>query len=136
MIGLDTNVIVRQIVQDDPVQGELASELIEQRCSPAEPAHIPLIVLCELVWVLSSAYGYSRSQIVTALRQVLVTDCFDVEEHALAWAALQDYAAGSADYADHIIVRLNRARGCRSTFTFDRRAARHPEFTLLTEGCR
>ena len=133
MIGLDTNVLVRHMVQDDELQSALASELIEERCSPAEPGHIALIVLCELVWVLRSAYGYTRGQVALALRQVLVTDCFDVEEHALAWAALRGYEAGGADYADSVIARLNGARGSRTTFTFDRRAARLSGFTLLTE---
>ncbi|MBT3375811.1 MAG: type II toxin-antitoxin system VapC family toxin [Lentisphaerae bacterium] len=131
MIGLDTNVLVRQIVQDDEDQAALAGELIEDRCTAASPGHIPLIVLCELVWVLNSAYRYSRSQITLALRQVLVTDCFDVEQHALAWGALADYAGRNVDYADCVIARLNRDSGSHTTFTFDKKAARLERFTLL-----
>ena len=56
-----------------------------------KPAVILLIVLCETVWVLSRAYGYSRKQIVIVLRQILLTDCFDIEEYAQAWDALYDY---------------------------------------------
>lgn len=132
MIGLDTNVLVRHMVQDDEAQAALARELLEERCSPAVPGHVALIVLCELVWVLGSAYGYTRGQIALALGQILVTDCLDVEEHALAWAALRDYETSGADYADAIISRLNRTRGSRTTFTFDRKAARVGGFTLLT----
>lgn len=134
MFGIDTNILVRHLVQDSKTQAALAQELIEKRCSSEEPAVISLIVLCETVWVLSRAYGYSREQIVVVLRQILLTDCFDIEEHAQAWDALYDYQAGMADYADCLMVRLNRARGCRTTFTFDRKAARLNGFTLLAKN--
>lgn len=133
MRGIDTNVLVRFIVQDDKAQGALARKLIENRCSAERPAHLPLIVLCELAWVLDSAYGYSRDEIATTLRQVLMTDCFDIEEHALAWQALRDFGDGRADYADYLIARLNRQRGCDTTFTFDKKASAHPAFTLLAK---
>ncbi|MCK5801852.1 MAG: type II toxin-antitoxin system VapC family toxin [Lentisphaeria bacterium] len=134
MIGIDTNVLVRQIVQDDEGQAALAQELIEDRCSPKNQAHLPLVVLCELVWVLNTAYRYSRKQIVLALRQVLVTDCFDVEQHALAWIALYDYDASGADYADCVIAQLNREQGAETTYTFDKKAGKNKGFTLLTTG--
>lgn len=66
MIGLDTNVLVRYITQDDPQQAEQATRLIETRCAGADPGCIAQIVLCELVWVLSRAYGYSKPQVVSA----------------------------------------------------------------------
>lgn len=131
MIGLDTNILVRHITQDDEAQAILARELIEERCSPKSPCHIALIVLCELCWVLNTAYGYSRGQVTLALRQVLVTDCFDVEEHALAWTALHAYEASNADYADCIIAGLNQRRDSRTTYTFDKKAAKLDGFTLL-----
>lgn len=131
MVGVDTNVLVRHIVQDDARQGALASELLERRCSPTAPAHITLIVLCELVWVLDSAYGYTRDQIGATLRQVLVTDSFDIEAHALAWEAWRDYVRSAADYADCLIGRLGIREGCRTTYTFDRKAAQADGFSLL-----
>jgi predicted nucleic-acid-binding protein len=132
MIGIDTNVLVRHIVQDDEEQAALARELIEEQCSPTEQAHLPLVVLCELAWVLGAAYGYRRDQIALALRQVLVTDCFDIERHDLAWAALRDYASGGAGFADRVIAHLNHARGAKQTFTFDRKAAKGEGFSLLS----
>lgn len=130
MIGLDTNILVRHITQDERAQAELARVLIEERCRATAPGLVSLIVLCELVWVLTSAYGYARQQVAVALRQVLITDCFDVEQHALAWAALRDYEAGTADYADAVIARLHQLRGAETTYTFDKRAAQLPGFTL------
>ena len=131
MVGIDTNVLVRHLVQDDIAQAGLARELIEEKCGSDDPGHIALIVLCELVWVLRGAYEYQRSEIGRALKQILLTDCFDVEDHALAWNALDDYAATGADYADCIIARLNARRGSRTTWTFDRKAAKLDGFSLL-----
>ncbi len=131
MIGIDTNVLVRYLVGDDPRQAERARQLIEGQCSAAQPAQIALIVLCELVWVLSGAYRYDRHLIVQVLRQILVTESFEIEHHSLAWIAWRDYASGSADYADCLIARLNQANGSSTTYTFDRRAARMDGFTLL-----
>ena len=60
MIGLDTNVLARYIMQDDPAQSEAASELIESRCSADEPGLVSSVVLCELVWVLGRGYRVGR----------------------------------------------------------------------------
>jgi predicted nucleic-acid-binding protein len=131
MVGLDTNVLVRHLVRDDAAQAELARQVIEEQCRPHDPGVIPLIVLCELVWVLTAAYRCTRVQIAAVVRQVLVTDCFAVQDHTLAWAALRDYTSGNADYADCLIGHINRTGGCRTTLTFDTRAASLPHFTLL-----
>ena len=134
MVGIDTNVLVRFVVQDDKKQAALASELIEHHCSATNPALIGLIVLCEFVWVLSSACGYSYVQIASALKQILVTECFAVAKHDLAWSAMRDYANGAGDYADCLIARLNELNGADTTFTFDKRASRNRRFTLLTRN--
>jgi predicted nucleic-acid-binding protein len=132
MRGIDTNVLVRFVLQDDKTQAALASELIENHSSAINPVFINLIVLCEFVWVLSSAYGYVREQISLALRQILVTECFEVEKHDLAWAAVGDYSEGKGDYADCLIARINELNGAGTTFTFDKKAARNSRFTLLS----
>jgi len=132
MVGIDTNVLVRHVVQDDEEQAALARELIENRLDAVNQAYIPLIVLCEFVWVLRTAYGYSRQQVALALRQLLVTDCFAVERHDLAWKAYYDYDGGNTDYADCIVARTNREHGAEPTFTFDRKAAGGEGFRILT----
>jgi predicted nucleic-acid-binding protein len=133
MVGIDTSVLVRHVVQDDEEQAALACEFIENRLDAANQAHIPLIVLCEFVWVLRTAYGYSRKQVARALRQLLVTDCFAVERHDLAWNAYCDYDEGTADYADCVIARINRDCAANPTVTFDRKAARGEGFHLLAK---
>jgi len=132
MVGIDTNVLVRFVVQDDEKQAKIASELIEHHCSATEPALISLIVLCEFVWVLSSSYEYTREEIASALKQILVTECFEVAKHDLAWSAILDYAVGNGDYADCLIAGINEINGAETTFTFDRQASSNKRFTLLS----
>lgn len=131
MIGLDTNVLVRYVVQDDPEQAAAAAGLIEGKCSAEDPGYISALVLAELVWVLGGAYGYDKSITLAVLRQVLVTAELTVEDPALAWRALTEFEQGPADFADYLIGQGNRARGCSRTYTFDRRAGRSPHFELL-----
>ena len=79
MIGLDTNVLVRHLVQDDPAQSHAATQVITKRCTRDEPGFINRIVLCELVWVLESAYGYSKDTIVVVLDKILRTSQLKIE---------------------------------------------------------
>ena len=131
MIGLDTNVLVRYVVQDDPAQGAAAAALVESRCTVEQPGLIATVVLAELVWVLRGAYRYDKPTVVDVLRQVLRTSAFRVEDPPLAWAALRHYERGTADFADHLIGEGNRSRGCETTYTFDQQAASGRNFTAL-----
>lgn len=130
MIGIDTNVLVRVIVRDDLEQARKAERFLNRRCSADRPGFINRIVLCELVWVLESAYRYPRERIALAVRTVLRSLQFEVEDSGQAWLSLLEYQRG-ADFADSFIGSVNRLFGCASTFTFDRNAARRPGFTLL-----
>ena len=116
MIGLDTNVLVRYLVQDDPDQSRRAGKCIE-----SGTASIGCIVLCELVWVLESAYDYPRATVAEALEKILMTGDFEIEDREQAWAALHDYRRTKADYADCLIAHRNAAAGCKETATFDKK---------------
>lgn len=120
MIGLDTNVLARYIMQDDPAQSEAASELIESRCSADEPGLVSSVVLCELVWVLGRGYRVGRPALASVLRTILAAEELQVDEPELAWRALRLYESGQADFADYLIAAGNRERGARVTCTFDR----------------
>jgi predicted nucleic-acid-binding protein len=119
MIGLDTNVLVRYITQDDPQQSPQATQLIETSCTSATPGRVAHIVLCELVWVLRRAYGYTKPQVVEVLDQILVTAELDIENEGLAFQALDAYREGPADFSDYLLVLGNRAAGCETTYSFD-----------------
>ncbi len=131
MQGVDTNVLVRYLVQDDPVQSAKAAQLIEQEDSEEVSFFINAIVLCELVWVLESAYDYPRSLIVKVLEQILKTKQFHIHEPDLLWRALSGYKNNGADFADHYIASLNHSHGCDNTVTFDKKAAKIDDFKLL-----
>ena len=132
MIGIDTNVLVRYIVEDDLKQASLATSLIDDNISANKPAFISLMVLCELVWVLTRAYACDRKQIKEVLQNVLLTENFMIEHHDIAWLAFHDYDDGNADYPDCLISRLNQAFECETTWTFDKKASKLPFNKLLT----
>ena len=100
MKAVDTNVLVRYLVQDDPRQGKKAAASIEGAARAAEPILIGNIVLCETAWVLDSAYGYSRAEIHSALEKILQSSTFQFEAKDLLWAALEQYRSIKADFAD------------------------------------
>ena len=91
MLGLDTNVLARYIVQDDPAQAAAAARLIEGECTAEAPGFVSVPVLLELVWVLTSAYGYDKAVVIPVIRQVLRTAELAVEDRPVIWAALRDF---------------------------------------------
>lgn len=131
MIGLDTNILVRYLVQDDPEQARRATELIENQCTDDSPGVICIVVLCELAWVLSRGYGYSREQICSVVQGILTAKELEIESPDLVWSAYQQYVSGAADFSDYLIGASNRSLGAGTTYTFDQRATGHANFTLL-----
>ena len=124
MIGLDTNVLVRLLVADDPVQTRRAVRFVAQHCTPEVPGFINIIVLVELVWVLGSAYAYRPVQIADALERLIAGADRVTEHHDQVRTSLADYRAGRGDFVDILIGHVNRAQGCEATATFDRKATR------------
>jgi predicted nucleic-acid-binding protein len=131
VIGIDTNVLVRYVVQDDPRQAAAATHFIEATLSSDEPGWIASIVLCEFVWVLDAAYGYARNLIAATLQRLFEVDRFRLEASSLAWRALDAYRDG-VDFADALIALGNEHAGCDYTATFDRGAARLRQAKVLT----
>ena len=130
MIGLDTNVIVRYIMQDDVKQSPMATRLIESR-SAASPGFVPMVAVVELAWVMSSAYELDKRQLIAALEGLLRTKELIVEGAETVWKALRLYQSANADFADCLIERSASANGCEKTMTFDRDAAKGAAMTLV-----
>jgi len=130
MIGLDTNVLVRYIMQDDPKQSLKASKLIESLGEP-DRGYISLVAVVELAWVLSSCYDLSREQLALALEAMLRTKQFVVEHADQVVRALRVFKASKADFADCLIERSASHAGCERTVTFDVGAAKHAGMTLI-----
>ena len=131
MIGVNTNVLVRYIVQDDAQQARIATRFFEHTLVPARPGFVDHIVLCELVWVLESGYAYSRVQIAATLQRLFEIDRLRMQMPELVWHALDAYGSG-IDFDDALIALVNEAEGCEHTVSFDRRAARFNKMHLLT----
>ena len=131
MKGLDTNVLVRYLVKDDRKQAEKASAYLRKAAAAGQDCFINTIVLCELVWVLESAYGYDRREIADVLEKILMTKQFEIESKDIVHQAVQEYRQGRGDLADYLIGRINQARGCDVTATFDRALKTTSSFIVL-----
>ncbi len=130
MTGIDTNVLVRYITQDGD-EAVLATDFLETEISEQTPGFICLVVLCELVWVLQRAYRYDRKSACQILEKLLSARELKIERADIAWDALKQFEAGSADFSDYIIGRLHEVEGAATTVTFDRKASNSRGFTLL-----
>lgn len=127
MIGLDTNVLLRYLLEDDAAQAARAARELERD----ERFLVDGIVLCELVWVLEAAYGFSRNDVVLALERIVSTAQFEIESKDLVLAALADFRQSADDFSDCLIGRRNRSAGAAETVTFDRNLKGLEGFRLL-----
>lgn len=129
MIALDTNVLIRFLVEDDELQTAAAAALIEEALSNGESLFVSDIVLCEIVWVLTAAYRTKRPAVITTLRELLRAKQLEFSASDLAARALDAFAAGHGDFADYLIREHARAAGCDEVATFDRALLGEPGFT-------
>ncbi|MEY4318026.1 MAG: hypothetical protein RI902_1834 [Pseudomonadota bacterium] len=130
MIGLDTNVLVRYIMQDDAKQSSKASALIES-LDADHPGFISLVTVVELYWVLTTCYDLTGSQVKEALESLLRAKQIVVDRADQVLRALRVFDGGKADFADCLIERTASGAGCSEIMTFDARAAKHAGMTLI-----
>jgi predicted nucleic-acid-binding protein len=131
MIGLDTNVLVRYLAQDDPAQSAKATELIERKLTEAEPGFISVMAMAEMAWVLERAYALADLEIAAAIEGALQADVLVVENEQEVFSAMIALKEGRGSFADALIGALSAKAGCSRTLTFDRRAQRLEGFELL-----
>ncbi|WP_263808677.1 PIN domain-containing protein [Salinibacter sp.] len=124
MTGIDTNVLVRYITRDHPEQYKAAKRHLESNCTQENPGYVTVIVLCELAWVLDSAYNASDEEVARAIDQVLRTRHLQVQSRDQVRAALAQYKGSGADFPDCLVGQLCLRAGSDETVTFDRAAAR------------
>ena len=130
MIGLDTNVLVRYIMQDDPKQSAKATAIIES-LDDAGGGYVTLVSIVELVWVLGSSYALTCAQVALALDGILRTKQFTIERADQVLRALRVFKVGKSDFADCLIERTAASVGCDKTVTFDVSASRYAGMTLI-----
>lgn len=129
MTAIDTNVLVRYLVQDDPAQAALANDFMAQ-LTQSKPGYVSVIVLVELYWVLNRAYKFEKSRILDLMRMLVRADDLQVESSLTVSKAIQRALAG-VDFADALILEEGMRAGCTRMVTFDRRAAQMSGVTLL-----
>ncbi len=130
MIGIDTNVLVRYLAQDDPKQTVVATRLFES-LSSATPAFVSQIVLAETVWVLQSRYAADSARVDQVVETLLRTDVVQVERADIVWRALRRFRQDQGDFPDALVTELAQAAGCERVYSFDRGAVKRSGMTLL-----
>lgn len=133
MIGLDTNALLRWLFDesvwpDDPGQIAVIRRVVAEA---GAPVHVNDVVLAESVWVMRARLGLSRVDLAAALRAMLDSPALVIDRREAVAEALARFESGGGGFADHLIGALNRLAGCSTTLTFDRAAAKSPDFTAL-----
>ena len=132
MIGLDTNILVRLLIGDDPGQRSAAETLLRDAVETGEECFVSDPVLCETEWVLESCYGASRAEISGALQGLLAQQGLLVFENPEVFRrALASYQSSRVDFSDLLIGAKAQAQNARTTYTFDRFLSQQPGFSLL-----
>ncbi|HEX2555601.1 MAG TPA: type II toxin-antitoxin system VapC family toxin [Microvirga sp.] len=128
MIGLDSNILLRALTEDDPVQTPVAARILTD-LTPERPGYVNLLVLAETAWSLARRYKAERETILEAVEGLLESRSIVVAERAAVIAGVELARSGEFDFADALIAVLNRQAGCDTTLTFDAKASKTSLFT-------
>lgn len=130
MIGLDTNVLIRYLVQDDEAQASAAEDVIDT-LTPAVPGFISIVALAEIAWVLRSVYRVPDAEILPIVEGFLSAEEIRVQHPDVVRRAVGTARLESVGFADALIGCLGELEACTTTMTFDRRAAGASTMTLI-----
>jgi len=133
MIGIDTNILVRYLTQDDTEQAKAVEQLFNKYATAPQSVFINNIVLCELIWVLERGYKYSKEDITKVIKHILSTKEFNFENQELLWLSLNQYSQKKLDFSDALIGEINKSFGCTNTFTFDKAATTADNFIFAND---
>jgi len=122
MIGLDTNILLRYLAQDDTAQSPRATEII-RRLTEQEPGFVCLVTVLEVVWVLKSLYKRSSQEIANDIEMLLAADTLEIQNAQEIYTAVVALRNGTGTFEDALIGSLGIWRGCSTTLTFDEKAA-------------
>jgi predicted nucleic-acid-binding protein len=122
MIALDTNILVRYLVQDEPIQSAKATALIEKALSETAPGFVSVVALAELAWVLERIYGFATTAVASAIERLLQLAVLHVENEQEVFTAMIALKEGRGSFADALIAALGAKAGCSHTLTFDKKA--------------
>jgi predicted nucleic-acid-binding protein len=131
MNGLDTNILIRYLTQDDPIQSPKATEIVERRFTRERPGFISLVTMADVVWVLGSVYALADREIADTVERMLQADTLVIQNEQQVYTAMLALRLGWGTFADALIGSLGMWAGCESTLTFDKKALRLAGFELL-----
>lgn len=133
MIGIDTNVLVRLLTQDDQAQADAVQRRLAPLDAVAESVLINDIVMVETLWVLRHLYGYDRPTLAEILGHLLSALTFRFENREVVSLAARHFSDSTADFSDCLIAAKNASLGCEVTATFDHAMAKLPSVELLND---
>ncbi len=131
MKALDTNVLVRSLVQDDETQARKVGQLFASAEQRKETLFVPLLVVFELIWVFQSAYGVDKKDIILAICALLQMPILEFEKQSVVREYVRSVEGFRGDLADLLIARSALYSACEMVLTFDKKAAGYKYFTLL-----
>lgn len=134
MPALDTNILVRFIVQDDAAQAAAARRLIAGCVEQGQSLFVPVTVMLELEWVLRAGYGYGKDDVLGTLSSLCAAAELRFESEQAVEVALQLFRTSAADFADCVHIALAAQAGEQPLWTFDKRAARMAGTQLAGRG--
>lgn len=120
MIGLDTNVLIRVLVDDGSPDVAKTRNFVAAQAADGQDFHIDTVVLAETVWVLETVFGYGRTDIAAAIAALLGNAAYVVDGREALAAALAQFRDAKADFSDCLIVARNSASGCTGTASLDK----------------
>jgi predicted nucleic-acid-binding protein len=131
MIGIDTNILLRLWLNDDPAQNKRIDALLAAHGSMPGSLLLTDVVLAEAVWTLKSAFEQDKHAQLIAVRSLLEETAFAFEDREAVAAALSLFEAGSCGFADCLVVAKHARQGCEFTATFDQRMRKLPGVKVL-----
>jgi predicted nucleic-acid-binding protein len=133
MKAIDTNVLVRFLVNDDPAQAQKVRGIFSSAEKQRESLFVPLLVLQETIWVLESAYQIRRLELINALGELLLLPVLQFEHRSAVQGMLSRAIDNTLDLPDLLIDQSARLAGCETVLTFDKKAAKSDGFELITD---
>ncbi|MEZ5536329.1 MAG: type II toxin-antitoxin system VapC family toxin [Thiolinea sp.] len=131
MKAVDTNVLVRFLVQDDEKQTPIATRLLSDAEASKQPLFVSNVVVLELMWVLRSSYEVSRDDILDSLNDLLSMTALEFQDQTIVRDFVMSAQNNNYDLADLLISQIAKGKACDTTLTFDKKAAKAPHFTKL-----
>jgi predicted nucleic-acid-binding protein len=131
--GIDSSVLLRYILEDDPVWSVPATRFIDEECSLENPGYVNLVVLVDTVWRLRRHAGFDKEQVAHFVEELLQADNFVIENEGLVERALAAFKSGGSGFTDCLIGALNESAGAAPTFSIDKDAIKSKVFAPIKQ---